>query len=265
MLRTVCTSAALVLAALASAQSGVYYLSAPTQNVDFRAQAGAVIGSWTQGVTGESAIAVASDIRSIGVEGGFQGSRYTLLGVDTGQRFSNPVSGSLLYDGTSDGTNNYTIDFVSHTVYRTSNTWTSPAALFTAPGTNGYLGITYDATNGSLWLSSWSAGVLEDRTLGGALISSFTTPFSSITCLAMDGSDNTLWMGSQSTPGVFYHYSRAGASLGQVSYAGVSQNTLGGEFAAVPEPGSWFAVLAGLSLLWSAATRRRFVLRGLPR
>jgi hypothetical protein len=139
--------AALAASAAALAQHGVYYLTAPTENINFRTRQGAVLSSWVQGVPGESAVAVAQDIRTIGEEGGFQGSQYTLAGADTGTRYANPVAGSLLYDGTSDGANTYSIDYVSHTVYRMSSSWTGPAALFTAGGANGYLGITYDPTN----------------------------------------------------------------------------------------------------------------------
>jgi hypothetical protein len=249
MLRSALVPTLCALAAITAAQSGVYYLSAPTQSVDFRTQAGSVLNSWSQAIPGESAIAVTADIRSIGIEGGFQGSRYTLSGVDTGQRFANPVAGSQFYDGASDGVNSFSIDFVSHTVYRMTNGWTAPVSLFTAPGGNGYLGITYDRTNGSIWLSAWSAGTIENRTTSGSLISSFSVSFSSITCLALDPSDNTLWMGSQTTPGTFYHFSRAGASLGQVTYSGMTQNTLGGEFQAVPEPSSLVVLLIAAVLV----------------
>jgi hypothetical protein len=66
------------------------------------------------------------------------------------------------------------------------------------------------------------------------LISSFTVPFSNITCLAVDPADNTLWMGSQNTEGTFYQYSKSGTALGSVFYPALSgQNTIGGEFQAV--------------------------------
>jgi hypothetical protein len=62
-------------------------------------------------------------------------------------------------------------------------------------------------------------------------MSSFPVPFTSITCLALDPADNTLWVGSQNTEGSFYQYSKTGTQLSSVFYPAMAgSNTLGGEF-----------------------------------
>jgi len=77
-------------------------------------------------------------------------------------------------------------------------------------------------------------GTTDTTSLFGTLISSFTVPFTSITYRALDPTDNTLWMGSQNTEGMFYQYSKTGTQLSSVFYPALAtQNTLGGEFQAV--------------------------------
>ncbi len=155
------------------------------------------------------------------------------------------------------------MDFLTGNVYETNATWGSPVVLFASAG---QLGITYDPTNNSLWVSDFSspsARTVLDYSLGGTLLSSFTTPFGKITSLAMDYADNTLWMGSQNTEGTFYQYSLAGVQLSTQTYAALAgENTLGGEFAftgaaSVPEPATFGMLGLGLSALFLARRARR--------
>ncbi len=179
----------------------------------------------------EFAVAVANDrIRTLGYFSGSFGTEYTTSFAFTGTSYPYPLGpGANIYDGTTDTMLNYSIDFNTGNVYSFNTDWTNPTYLFTtAPG---FLGITYDQTDNSLWLSNFNGTTVEHRSFFGTLISSFTVPLSSITCLALDPSDDTLWMGSQLTEGTFYQYSKTGTQLSSVFYpAMASQDTLGGEF-----------------------------------
>ena len=138
------------------------------------------------------------------------------------------------------------MDYHAGEVFSFNTIWANPQLLFNL-SSPGYLGITYDRFNDSLWISNFNGNTVADYTLGGVFISSFNTPFSLISSLAMDV-DGTLWMGSQSTFGTFYNYSTAGAFLGSVFYpALVTQNTLGGEIAATPEPNTLGLLETGLA------------------
>jgi hypothetical protein len=208
------------------------YLTAGDQNTVWVVQGPSVVNSWTQhNAPGEEyPLAVSNTVRTLGFESGFAGSEYTLSGSFTGNTYPFPFTGSEeLLDGTTDTTSNYSVDINTGNVYSFNSTWGSPTYLFTT--SPGFLGITYDATDNSLWLANHGGNTVEHRSLFGTLISSFTVPFTSITCLALDPADNTLWMGSQNTGGTFYQYSKSGTALGSVFYPALAaQNTLGGEF-----------------------------------
>lgn len=249
-------------AAVATANAGVgilseLYLTAGDQGNIWVVQGTGVNRSWVM-ATGnrEYPIAVADEVRTLGGMDIEMGAEYTLAGVDTGTRYNFPAGISSAWDGTTDLSSNYFMDFGTGTVYQTGLDWSSPTPLFTVGG-GSYLGITYDFSDDTLWVSGWSQGIVEHRTLGGALLGSFATPFNSISCLALDDASGTLWMGTQTQQGTFFQYSKAGASMGSVFIEDlVTQNTLGGEFrAVVPEPATLFVVGAGLLAL--ACRRRR--------
>ena len=129
-------------------------------------------------------------------------------------------------------------------VYQMNLDWSNPVVLFdTLGGSCGALAITYDSANNSIWVAGWNSSTVTDFALNGTVRSSFTGPNTSLTSLAYDSSDDTLWMGSQNQKGTFWQFSTAGVQLQSQFYAALAnQNTLGGEFsingASVPEPGS---------------------------
>ena len=223
---------ALFLTSTASAVGPVskLYLTAGDQQMIWVVQGASVVNSWTAHFQHEYVLEVSNTIRTLGRFTGETGSEYTLAGAFTGTTYPFPLGpGTEPLDGTTDSNTNYSVDFTSGDVYSFNHDWTNPTYLFTtAPG---FLGITYDATDNSLWLSDFTGNTVEHRSLFGTLISSFTVPFTSISCLALDPADNTLWMGSQTNQGTFYQYSKSGTQLSTVFYPALtSQNTLGGEF-----------------------------------
>lgn len=213
------------------------------------------VTSFPDAVGAEYAIAVAGDVRTFGYTGG-QGAQYTLAGNFTGMHYNNPgISSNGPFDGTTDGNFNYTVDFGTGIVYRTNRDWSSPTVLFnTGFGASNALGITYDPTNNSLWVSQWTGNLVADFSLGGAILSSFGGPGASLTSLALDHADNTLWMGTQHT-GTYFQYDKLGNQLSSQTYSQLGGlDILGGEFPfaagpSVPEPASMtLLVMAGASI-----------------
>lgn len=265
------TALALLLSGAGLALAGPvspWYLTAGDQGTNWIIQ-GASATSYAQnqpGNLGEYAIAVGSTVRTLGNgnNGLGLGSEYTLAGVYTGNNYAYPNTSLRFYDGTRDATHNYSVDFGTGRVYQMNLDWSNATLLFdTGFGGGNALGITFDATNNSLWVSQWGGTTIGDFSLGGALLSSFSTTFSGISSLALDPADNTLWMGSQGTEGTFYQYSKGGVLLSSPSYGAlVGQNTLGGEFPfaagpVVPEPATLTLFAIGMAGMAGYGWRRR--------
>jgi len=150
-------------------------------------------------------------------------------------------------------------------VYQTGLSWQNPTLLFSVQSVGGaraeYLGIAYDSRNNSLWVSGWADAAVNDYSLSGALLSSFTGP-GSLSALAYDSADNTLW-GSYDETNSLYQYSLAGVLLQSGTPAGlVEGDYIGGDMSkgsgsGVPEPATTVLVVAGLAVL--VARRRRLV------
>jgi len=229
-----------------------YYLTAAGQDMNFEVQGPAIVNSWAQqSPTNEFAIAISGGtIKTTSYYAGETGAEYGLAGNYTGNNYTCPMD--YIYDGTSDGTYNYTVAHLSGNVYRTDLDWQNAVLLFSI-GEYG-LGITYDGSNDSLWVSTWFTGTVINYTMAGAVLSAFA-PYPQPTCLALDPADDTLWMGDYNNEGTFYQFSKAGALLDSVTYPGLASfNTLGGEMV-VPEPGTY--VLLGLGLAGLALWRRK--------
>ena len=177
-----------------------------------------MVTSWTEQHTdgvGEYAIAVSATVRVLGssyLGVTSMGSEYSLLGVPTGVNYSYPlIANAAFWDGGTDGVFNYSVDYHNGGVYRFNADWTNPQLLFATPPD--YLGITFDASTNTLWISAFHTGSVEHRMLNGSLISFFTVPFTSISCLALDPADHTLWMGHRPMRGLFINTPKPGCNL----------------------------------------------------
>jgi hypothetical protein len=172
---------------------------------------------------GETAIALPGSVRTMSFVG--PGSEYTYDLVPTGTRY-NPIWGNAFLDATSDSTHIYVTS--SGIVYAFDHNWGNQELLFTYFNGDLFLGITYDPSNNSLWLSSTYGHTIYDFSMSGELISQFTVPFNNMCGLAMDV-DGTLWVSSVGS-GTFYHYDRNGNALGSAHYAALENvQTYGGE------------------------------------
>lgn len=203
----------------------------------------------------ETPIAVYGDVRTTAYYAGDAGGQYTLSGTPTGTSYVLPsvISSGGAYDSTSDGAHNYLVDFGTGWVYQTARDYTNPVALFNT-GTGYDLGITYDRANNSLWISGWNNTMVQDYSLHGTLLSSFSTGHFDNAALALDPADHTLWLVSDYGPinyGYLEQYSTAGALLSVGPYVGY---TLGGEFN-TPEPGT--LIMFGSGILGLASMLRR--------
>jgi hypothetical protein len=192
-------------------------------------------------------IAVTGTVRTLGAALGEIGAEYTLTGTLTGPTYSNPIPRANIFfgDGATDGVlHNYSWDFGFGEAYQFDLDWSHPVKLFALgfSPTRTYLGITYDPSNDSLWISSYfGTGIVENRAKDGTLLSSFTVAHGGNVALALDPADNTLWLRHDGIPGhdplVFEQYSKGGTLLGTQAYPSIDgDRILGGEFGAPALP-----------------------------
>jgi len=234
------------------------YLTSGDQTQIEAVQGNSVVNTFSE--TGyQYPIAVQSTIVTSGPSGGAQ---YTLSGTPTGT--TTAALPFNAYDGTTNGVNNFVVNFDNGTIYRTGLNYSNPTALFNASNAFSVMGITYDSANNSLWVSGWSNNKISDYSLTGVLLTSFTVPVSDIASLAYDQTDGTLWFGTQHDLGssrTLYQYSTAGLQLSTAQYSGLANdNFLGGEFAlssAVPEPSTWAMMILGFAGIGFLAYRRK--------
>jgi hypothetical protein len=227
-------------------------------------QGNSVINSFPEAYTpsgGESPIAVYGDVRTVFISPGGLGGQYTLAGTPTGTSYFTPwvIIDNGVYDSTTDGSHNYLVDYNNGNIFQTARDFTSPTFLFNVG--HGDFGITYDRANNSLWISSWNSSTsVFDYSLGGALLSSFSTGHYANAALALDPADHTLWLVNEYSVdpnfGYLEQYSTSGVLLSTGPYVGYGQ---GGEFnlapTTTPEPGT--LVMFGSGILGLAGVLRR--------
>jgi hypothetical protein len=123
------------------------------------------------------------------------------------------------------------------------------------------MGITYDSTNDSLWVSGWLDSTVRNYTMSGTLLSTFSTGHGFNAALALDPADGTLWLRNHEA-NRFEQYSTTGTLLSIQNYA-LPGAAFGGEFAfpggvqAVPEPASLTMLGIGAFGMIGFAWRRR--------
>lgn len=223
---------------------GELYLTSKTEHGGGKSTITVVQGttvnrSWNAQHGNEIPIAVGSTVRTLGLLNvpapGDVGAEYSISGLATGTAYPMPISSPptvQFLDGATDGvSHNFAWDINNNTAYQFDLNWANPQILFTLTDTNSRAGITFDPTNDSLWLSGYGSSTIEDRSLAGGLLSSFTVGHIQNTALAFDPADGTLWMGTSTLLGTFQQYSRSGQLLGSQFYASLTATgTLGGEF-----------------------------------
>jgi hypothetical protein len=232
------------------------YLTAGQENTILVVQGSNVVRSWGVVHNNEYAIAVMGTVQTTIGASGFLGSEYTLAGAYTGVTSTFPnLPGTAVYDGASDGTYIYAWDFNQNRALRFGPNWSNPVPLFSIGGSVGdFIGITFDPSNDSLWISGWYKSEIRDYSLTGQLLSSFSVSHNEITALALDPATETLWSANRNVWGLFEEYSKTGQLLSTQYYPELSgMNVLGGEIP-VPEPAT--AGLLTLGLLLFAIPRR---------
>ena len=165
--------------------------------------------------------------------GSATGGQYTLSGIPTGTTWTGtpPPAGeayNYFFDGTSDGTHNYTVEYrnsnspnqvdLKANVIATDLNWQNPVVLFSIEGVylpqKAYAGVTYDPINNSLWFSGVGAlDVIAQYSLTGTLLSSFSTGIALPAALRWPSIPPTATLWFNNCCSLLYQYSTSGVRL----------------------------------------------------
>ena len=208
-------------------------------------QGNEIIKHWNTNASNDIAIVVDDTIRTYGHRVGDYGAQYSLDGTYLGTTYTNNIANRFL-DATTDGEYIYAWNYDTHTAYRFDLDWTNPQTMFTL--STRMLGITYDPTDNTLWLGAWGSSIIEQYSLTGQKLSSFSVVDSYAGALALDHGDGTLWY-CASADNTFRQYSKTGELLETVVLPTAGSN-YGGEFsfteAYIPEINNLFLIALGL-------------------
>jgi len=263
--------AAAGFAASFTGPTSVYYLS--DSNTMYKVQGLNLLSQWAvSGTPGfDLPMAVSTEIHSTGRSQGTAGARYDLNGTYLGTTYTNPGyagGGMDVWDGTTDTAHNYTVSTLCNlcgsdsSLIQTDLDWSNSVVLFNIGAGYDSLGVTYDPTNNSLWVSKWNGGTtITDYTLSGTVITQFDAGFAQIGALAYDAADDTLWATNFGSNALF-QFNKSGTLLQSGTIAGLNSTTLwSGEMVqsaaqtGVPEPET--LPLFGLGMGALALVRRR--------
>lgn len=237
---------ALAVPALAAGPVSEYFLVSGDQRRVDVVQGSNLLRTWAT-PDFEYPVAVASTVKTFGAVNGTTGREYDYNGNQTGNTYPNRYG--TFWDGTTDGRNIYSINWDNGDVVQFDSNWANPRVLFNSGGGGNYLGITYDPTNGSLWIAQFGGGRVENRTLNGTLLSAFNSGIGNQAALALDHADNSLWLVEWTQRGDFRQFNKSGNLLSTINYPGLNGvNPLGGEFA-IPEPAALALLIVGAGLL----------------
>jgi hypothetical protein len=196
-------------------------------------------------------LAVADTIRTFGEYPTDFGSEYDLSGNWLGVDYPPGGPDGQRVDGTTDGvSHNYLAAYNAGSIWSFDRTWDKGVKLFdvTSP-----TGVTYDVTTGNLWVINHGSKLIQEYTMDGEVLSSFSWSTSSgwLGCLAYEPASDTLWATDYSN-GAMYNWAKDGTLIDQLSYPQIAGYAWGGEFA-IPAP----ATLSLLTLGLLGVRRRR--------
>ncbi len=154
-------------------------------------QNGEVIDEWGH-FERDVILAVRETIRALRFDSRGVGHEYEMDGTFTGVTYAPPPVNGQLIDGAASTDHNYTAEFGgSGTVWQFDSAWEGQRALF-ATGED-YIGIAYDMSDDTLWLSIDGQGI-RNVTLTGETLFEFNPGAGRWGSLAYEQATDTLWM-----------------------------------------------------------------------
>jgi hypothetical protein len=245
---------------VAQAQKSPLYMISYDSNRAVIVQDGLITKEWhNSGAYEESALAIYDTIRIVGRNSGDLGAKYDLNGNRIALGGYPNTGWRDLYDGTSNGTYNYTVahnDFDSgFAVVRGNSNWQGLENLFVP--TRRSSGIAYDAVAQTLWIANYDGGLngLQQYRLDGTLITDISLSFMTGVGLglAWDWADDSLWLTGGFDTGVeAVQMDKQGHLLQTLNFPGTT-TWVSAEI--VPEPGS--SLLLTIAALILASSRLR--------